>query len=95
MKLGFHCADQNVTGSCHLFEATGKKILIDCGLYQGGREIDEENSESFGFEPASIDYLLLTHAHLEHCGLTSLLVKSGGCWQTITTAASLELACLF
>ena len=47
MKLEFHGADQNVTGSCHLFEAHGKKILIDCGLYQGGRAMDEENAEPF------------------------------------------------
>jgi metallo-beta-lactamase family protein len=92
MKLEFHGADQNVTGSCHLFEANGKKILIDCGLYQGGRAIDEENSEPFGFDPASIDYLLLTHAHLDHCGRIPLLVKRGFTGEIITTAASFELA---
>ncbi len=92
MKLEFHGADQNVTGSCHLFEAAGKKILIDCGLYQGGREMDEENLESFGFAPASIDYLLLTHAHLDHCGRIPLLVNRGFSGEIITTAASCELA---
>jgi metallo-beta-lactamase family protein len=92
MKLEFHGADQNVTGSCHLFEAAGKKILIDCGLYQGGREMDEENSEPFGFDPASIDYLLLTHAHLDHCGRIPLLVKQGFAGEIITTGASCELA---
>ena len=92
MKLEFHGADQNVTGSCHLFEAAGKKILIDCGLYQGSREIDEENAEPFGFDPASIDYLLLTHAHLDHCGRIPLLVKQGFTGEIITTAASCEIA---
>ena len=92
MKLEFHGADQNVTGSCHLFEAHGKKILIDCGLYQGGRAMDEENAEPFGFDPASIDYLLLTHAHLDHCGRIPLLVKRGFVGEIITTAASCELA---
>lgn len=92
MKLEFHGADQNVTGSCHLFEAAGKKILIDCGLYQGGREIDEDNAEPLGFDPASIDYLLLTHAHLDHCGRIPLLVKEGFTGEIITTAASCELA---
>jgi metallo-beta-lactamase family protein len=92
MKLEFHGADQNVTGSCHLLEVAGKKILIDCGLYQGGREIEEENSEPFGFEPASIDYLLLTHAHLDHCGRIPLLVKNGFNGEIITTSASCELA---
>ena len=77
MKLEFHGADQNVRGSCHLFEVAGKKILIDCGLYQGGRDMDEENSKPFGFGPANIDYLLLTHAHLDHCGRIPLLVNVG------------------
>lgn len=92
MKLEFHGADQNVTGSCHLLEAAGKKLLIDCGLYQGSRELDEENAEPFGFDPASIDYLLLTHAHLDHCGRIPLLVKQGFTGEIITTAASCELA---
>ncbi len=91
MILEFHGADQNVTGSCHLFEAAGKKILIDCGLYQGGREIEEENTEPFGFDPAEIDYLLLTHAHLDHCGRIPLLVKQGFRGEIITTSASFEL----
>lgn len=92
MKLEFHGADQNVTGSCHLLEAAGKKILIDCGLYQGGREMDEENAQPFGFDPADIDYLLLTHAHLDHCGRIPLLVKRGFDGEIITTAATCELA---
>ena len=92
MKLSFHGADQNVTGSCHLVECAGKKVLIDCGLYQGGRELAEENAEPFGFEPADIDYLLLTHAHLDHCGRIPLLVKRGFHGEIITTAATVELA---
>ncbi len=92
MKLSFHGADQGVTGSCHLLECAGKRILIDCGLYQGGRELDAENSEPFGFDPASIDFLLLTHAHLDHCGRIPLLVKRGFKGEIITTAASVELA---
>ncbi len=92
MKLEFHGADQNVTGSCHFIEAAGKKILIDCGLYQGGREMDEENAEPFGFEPSEIDFLILTHAHLDHCGRIPLLVKQGFKGEIITTSASCELA---
>ena len=92
MKLEFHGADQNVTGSCHLLEVSGKKILIDCGLYQGGREMEEENAEPFGFDPASINYLILTHAHLDHCGRIPLLVKQGFTGEIITTSASCELA---
>jgi metallo-beta-lactamase family protein len=92
MKISFHGADQDVTGSCHLLECAGKRILIDCGMYQGGRELVEENAEPFGFDPASIDFLLLTHAHLDHCGRIPLLVKRGFSGEIITTAASVELA---
>ena len=62
----FHGADRSVTGSCHLVECAGRRILIDCGMYQGGRELAEENAEPFGFDPESIDFVLLTHAHLDH-----------------------------
>jgi len=92
MKISFHGADQNVTGSCHLVECAGKRILVDCGMYQGGRELAEENAEPFGFDPTSIDYLLLTHAHLDHCGRIPLLTKRGFEGEVITTAASAELA---
>jgi metallo-beta-lactamase family protein len=92
MKLSFHGADHGVTGSCHLVECAGKKLLIDCGLYQGGRELAEENAEPFGFEAGDIDFLLLTHAHLDHCGRVPLLVKRGFTGQIITTAATAELA---
>jgi metallo-beta-lactamase family protein len=92
MKIAFHGADQGVTGSCHFIECAGKRILIDCGLYQGGRELDEENANAFGFDPAAIDYLLLTHAHLDHCGRIPLLSSRGFQGEIITTAASRELA---
>ena len=92
MKLSFHGADRSVTGSCHLVECAGKRILIDCGLHQGGRELDEENAGPFGFDAAAIDYVLLTHAHLDHCGRLPLLAKRGFRGEIITTAASRELA---
>lgn len=92
MRLSFHGADRSVTGSCHLVECAGQRILIDCGLYQGGRGLSEENANPFGFDPASIDYLLLTHAHLDHCGRLPLLVREGFRGEIVTTAASRELA---
>ncbi|MCM5569445.1 MBL fold metallo-hydrolase [Burkholderiaceae bacterium FT117] len=92
MRLSFHGAARGVTGSCHLVECAGTRILIDCGMYQGGRELDEENAEPFGFEPSSIDVVLLTHAHLDHCGRLPLLVKRGFRGEIVTTAASRELA---
>jgi metallo-beta-lactamase family protein len=92
LKISFHGADRGVTGSCHLIECGGTRILIDCGLYQGGRELEEENAESFGFDAASIDFLLLTHAHLDHCGRIPLLARRGFKGKIVTTDASRELA---
>jgi len=91
MKIEFHGADRAVTGSCHLIECAGTRVLIDCGLYQGGRELEEENAEDFGFDPATIDFVLLTHAHLDHCGRLPLLVKRGFHGAIVTTGASREL----
>lgn len=91
MKLSFHGADRDVTGSCHLVECGGKTILIDCGLYQGSHELAEENVGDFGFDPARVDYVLLTHAHLDHCGRLPLLAKRGFRGEIITTAATREL----
>jgi metallo-beta-lactamase family protein len=92
VKLSFHGADRSVTGSCHLVECEGKRILIDCGLNQGSRELNEENAEPFGFDAAGINYVLLTHAHLDHCGRLPLLAKRGFRGEIITTSASRELA---
>jgi metallo-beta-lactamase family protein len=90
--LSFHGAAQGVTGSCHLLEAAGLSILVDCGLYQGGRASTLENEAPFGFDPAAIDYVLLTHAHLDHCGRLPLLVKHGFRGEIIATSATRELA---
>ncbi|MBI5156983.1 MAG: MBL fold metallo-hydrolase [Acidimicrobiia bacterium] len=92
MKISFHGADRDVTGSCHLVEAAGMRVLVDCGMFQGGRRLDEDNSDPFGFDPREIDVLLLTHAHLDHCGRLPLLVKRGFSGEIVTTAASRELA---
>src|SRR5476649_1116522 len=92
LKLSFHGADRSVTGSCHLVECAGKRILIDCGLHQGSHELDEENAGPFGFDAADIDYVLLTHAHLDHCGRLPLLAKRGFRGEILTTSASRELA---
>ncbi len=92
MKISFHGAARGVTGSCYLVECDGKRILVDCGFYQGGRELEEDNADDFGFDPSEVDILLLTHAHLDHCGRIPLLVKRGFNGEIITTAASRELA---
>ena len=92
MKISFHGAAEGVTGSCHLIQVAGKKLLIDCGLFQGSRETEEDNDKPFGFDPKTIDYLLLTHAHLDHCGRIPLMVKQGFEGEIITTMATQELA---
>jgi len=92
VKISFHGADRGVTGSCHLIECAGRRILIDCGFYQGGRESVEENAEPFGFDAGAIDCVLLTHAHLDHCGRLPLLMKRGFRGEIISTAATRELA---
>jgi metallo-beta-lactamase family protein len=92
LKLSFHGADLGVTGSCHLLEANGKRILIDCGMMQGSRELDEDNAQPFGFDPAAIDAVLLTHAHLDHCGRLPLLYKQGFRGTILATDATRELA---
>ena len=84
-------AAEVVTGSCHLLELeNGKKILIDCGMFQGGEE--DRNVDPFGFDPAEIDFLLLTHAHLDHCGRIPKLVKEGFAKTFIATEATFDLA---
>jgi len=92
MELSFHGADRDVTGSCHRLQCLGRALLIDCGMFQGGRELDEENAAPLGFEPAELDHLLLTHAHLDHCGRLPLLVKRGFRGEIIATGATRELA---
>ncbi|MDE2577829.1 MAG: MBL fold metallo-hydrolase [Hyphomicrobiales bacterium] len=92
MRLSFHGADRTVTGSCHLIETAGKKILIDCGVYQGDAAMEAANRGDFGFDPASIDMLILTHAHLDHCGRIPLLVKRGFRGEIIATPPTRELA---
>jgi metallo-beta-lactamase family protein len=92
LRLSFHGADRDVTGSCHLVECAGRRFLIDCGLYQGSRELAEENAGDFGFDPASVDFALLTHAHLDHCGRLPLLTKRGFRGEIIATGATCELA---
>ena len=92
MKVSFHGATREVTGSCHLVECSGVRVLIDCGLYQGGYNHHHNNHQAFGFNPREIDFLLLTHAHLDHCGRIPLLASQGFRGEIITTAASRELA---
>ncbi len=91
IKLQFLGAVQNVTGSRHLLEANGTQVLVDCGLYQE-RQFRERNWDPFPVAPKSIDAVLLTHAHLDHCGLLPKLVKEGFRGKVLCTAATAEIA---
>ena len=93
MKIAFHGAARTVTGSKHLLTLTnGKKYLLDCGLYQGmGKETDELNRD-FGFNPSEIDHLILSHAHIDHCGLIPKLIKDGYKGKVYATPATKALA---
>jgi len=90
MKLRFLGAAGNVTGSRHLLEANGTRLLVDCGLYQE-RDLRERNWEPFPIPPASINAVLLTHAHLDHCGLLPKLVREGFKGKIYCTAATAEI----
>ena len=91
IKLRFLGAAQNVTGSRHLLQANGIRILIDCGLYQE-RQFRDRNWEAFPTPPKSINAVLLTHAHLDHCGLLPKLVREGFTGRIYCNPATAEIA---
>lgn len=91
MRLSFFGAAGSVTGSRFLVEACGVRVLVDCGLFQGPREIRERNYEPFPFYPASIDYLLVTHAHIDHSGLIPRLCREGFKGRIFATEATADL----
>ncbi len=91
MKIEFCGASSGVTGSCHLITTENYKILLDCGQFQGGKAMDAMNHEDFPFDPAEIDYLVLSHAHIDHCGRIPLLVKRGFKGDIYCTDATADL----
>ena len=95
MTIQFLGAAQEVTGSKHLITTqTGKRILLDCGMYQGkGMETDAANRD-LGFDPAGIDYIILSHAHIDHSGLIPYLYRQGFRGEVISTPATRDLCAL-
>lgn len=93
MNITFHGAARNVTGSKHLLELNdGTQILLDCGMFQGMGEETEELNEYFGFDPKKVNYLILSHAHIDHCGLIPRLVAEGFAGPIFCTSATMDLA---
>ncbi len=92
MQLTFHGAVRTVTGSMHLVEANGHRILLDCGLFQGHRAEAYERNSTFPFDPRSIETVILSHAHIDHCGNLPSLVKKGFHGDILCTAATRDLA---
>jgi metallo-beta-lactamase family protein len=90
IAISFLGAARSVTGSRYLIEANGKRILVDCGLYQE-RALQERNWESFPVPPNEIDVVLLTHAHLDHCGLLPKLVREGYRGDIVCTSATRDI----
>lgn len=91
VKLGFYGAAQNVTGSCYLLQTDNHKILVECGLYQE-HNLKDRNWDDFPFDPAEIDAVVLTHAHLDHCGRIPRLVKQGFKGSILCTTATADIA---
>lgn len=92
MKVTSFGAAEGVTGSCHLIEAAGRRILLDCGMFQGGQGAREKNEPPLPFEPSSIDALIVSHAHLDHIGRIPLLVKEGFDGRILSNRPTYELA---
>ncbi|NTW71297.1 MAG: MBL fold metallo-hydrolase [Eubacteriaceae bacterium] len=91
MKLSFYGAARMVTGSCFLAETGNTRFLIDCGMFQGGKEFEELNYNPFPFNPGEIDFMLLTHAHIDHSGRIPKLYKQGFKGPIYTNTATVEL----
>lgn len=90
MNISFYGACREVTGSCILIESGENKFLVDCGMFQG-KDSHGKNFEDFGFDPKEIDFVLLTHAHLDHCGRLPKLYKEGFRGRVYSTAPTRDL----
>ena len=91
MQIEFQGAARTVTGSMHVIHANGKKILLDCGLFQGHREEANRRNREFPFDPRSVDAIVLSHAHIDHSGNIPGIVKQGFTGPVYCTPATRDL----
>lgn len=91
MRLQFWGAVRTVTGSMHLLETAGGRVLLDCGMFQGRRAEANERNRNFPFDPASVDAIVLSHAHIDHCGAIPSFVKRGFTGRVYTTHPTADL----
>jgi len=94
VKISFHGAVRTTTGSQHLLEVNGKRLLLDCGLYQGKRQESIERNQNFPFDPGSVDAVILSHAHIDHIGNLPNLYKQGFEGNVYCTFATRDLAAI-
>jgi metallo-beta-lactamase family protein len=92
MRINFHGAAHTVTGSQHLLEINGHRLLLDCGLYQGRREETYSRNLKFAYDPRTVDAVILSHAHIDHCGNLPNLVQDGYDGPIYATRATVDLA---
>ena len=94
MRINFHGAAHTVTGSQHLLEINGRRLLLDCGLYQGRRDESYARNLKFSHDPHKVDAVLLSHAHIDHCGNLPNLVDDGFDGPIYATRATADLAAI-
>lgn len=94
MQVQLFGAAEEVTGSCHLVSVGKIQFLVDCGLFQGARQTELRNRQAFPFTPANIDFVILSHAHIDHSGRLPLLVKNGFKGKIYTTKATRDLCAI-
>ncbi len=91
MQISFHGAVQTVTGSQHLIRVNGHSLLLDCGMFQGKRDESRKRNRDFPFDPAGIEAVVLSHAHIDHSGNLPNLVKRGFRGKIVCTTATADL----